>query len=98
MKNPTPNFAKIKATVPVDTALAHYGISLTPHGGRLYAPCPLHNGTNPKAFVLSEDRHAWCCFGDCDRGGSVLDVVAALEDLSLVEAARLISKRHGLSS
>ena len=92
------DFNRIKDAVPVDIALAHYGITLKPSGGRLVGCCPIHDGTNKRAFVVSPDRRAWHCFGDCAGGGSVLDLVSALEKCSLTEAAQILAKRHGLSA
>lgn len=93
-----PNFQEIKSAVPVDIALVHYGITIKAQGKRLIGCCPIHNGSNPKAFVVSADRKAWHCFGDCSRGGTVLDLVMALENCTLTEAAAIIVKRYGLTA
>ncbi|KUO56859.1 MAG: hypothetical protein APF80_13405 [Alphaproteobacteria bacterium BRH_c36] len=95
---PKIDFTKIKNALPIDIALAHYGITLKVSGPRLVGCCPIHDGTNKRAFVVSTDHRAWHCFGDCKRGGTVLDLVRALEKCSLVEAAKIIAKRYGLGA
>jgi DNA primase len=90
----TPTLTDIKAKVPVDIALAHYGVTLKQQAARLVGCCPIHHGSNNRAFVVSPDRRTWYCFGDCARGGSVLDLAMALEDCSLSEAARILAERH----
>jgi DNA primase len=94
---PTPTFTTIKDRVPIDIALAHYGVTLKLQSKRLVGCCPIHHGSNSRAFVVAPDRRSWYCFGDCSRGGSVLDLVVALEDCSLPEAARILAKRHGVA-
>ncbi|KUO56028.1 MAG: hypothetical protein APF80_12365 [Alphaproteobacteria bacterium BRH_c36] len=86
----------IKASVPIDIALAHYGITLKVSGNRLTGVCPIHHGSNKRAFVVSADRRAWYCFGDCRRGGSVLDLVMTLENCSLSEAGDRLADRYGV--
>lgn len=94
MHKTTIDFNAIKAQVPINVALAFYGVRLKHAGAKLTGCCPVHNGSNPRAFTVSADRRFWYCFGDCVRGGSVLDLVAGIEDCSLVEAAKLVSERH----
>lgn len=58
--------------------------------GRHKALCPLHQEDTP-SFVVYEDG-GWFCFGACNRGGDVLDLLEAKEGLdfrgALEEAAR----------
>lgn len=96
MMKPTSSFIEIKAALPIDIALNHYGIVLKASGARLVGACPIHHGSNKRAFVVSPDRRAWHCFGDCGRGGSVIDLIMALEACSLPEAAAIIRQWHGL--
>ncbi len=92
------SFANIKEAVPLDLALFSYGIILKASGKSLIGCCPIHLGTNKRAFVVSADRRAWHCFGDCARGGTVIDLIMELEDCSLSEATEIIVKRYGIRS
>ncbi len=92
----TVSFTKIKSSVPIDIALHHYGIVLKPQGKRLVGCCPIHRGSNRKAFTVSADRRLWNCYGDCSTYGSVIDLIMALENCSLTEAADILIKRYCL--
>lgn len=92
----TIDFGRLKLAAPIEQVLAFYGVSLKRMGTQLVGRCPIHKGSNPRAFVVSPAKNVWRCFGDCDRGGSVVDLVALLENASPVAAARLIARRLGL--
>lgn len=87
------------AHVPVSTVLAHLGLlaSLKRSGRRLVGSCPIHNGQKDRRhFVVSDDR-LWRCFGDCNRGGTVIELVAALERCSDNDAIERIATWFALS-
>ena len=89
------DMARIKDTVLVTQALERYLKRPLKKDGAGYATsCPIHDGTNKRAFRVSADGRAWYCHGACNRGGNVLDLVAALEQCSIVEAAVLLSEQH----
>jgi DNA primase len=80
---------RIKATITVDDMLARYGVALKRAGVRRVGPCPICTTGRTKksrAFVVSADGRSWYCFGDCGRGGNVVDLVMALEGCSLADA------------
>ncbi len=95
---PSPKFSTIKNRVPVDVALTHYGVTLKQQASRLVGRCPIHGGSNDRGFVVSPDRRSWYCFGDCSRGGSVLDLVMELEEASLTEAAAILVQRYHIEA
>ena len=94
---PKITLTQIKARVPIDIALQHYNVALKAHGNRLFAPCPIHGGSNPRGFVVSPDRRSWYCFGDCSAGGTVLDLIMKLEECALAEAADILITRYRLT-
>jgi hypothetical protein len=89
-------FEQIKRTVPIEAVLARFGIELKRHGASLKGRCPIHGGSNPTQFVVSNGL--WHCFGDCDRGGSIIELVAELENVDARTAALLISSWFGVES
>lgn len=91
------DFRKVKDAVGIERVLADHGIALKRSGSQLAGCCPIHQGSNPRAFVVDPAKNAWCCFGDCNRGGSVLDLVAELESVTIREAARLLIERYRLT-
>lgn len=82
------DFRILKQSVSIPQVLRHRGLLdlFKTHGEKLVGPCPIHAGDNPNAFVVSLDRNLWYCFSRCTRGGDVVDLVRALDQVSFVEA------------
>lgn len=79
-------FYEVKEMLPMEKLLSYYGIdSLKKSGKSLYGPCPIHHGDNPTAFRVSLDKNLWHCFTKCG-GGSVIDFIMRMENLSKYEA------------
>ena len=88
------DMARIKAQVLVTVAIESYLKHPLKRESASYATaCPIHNGNNKRAFRISADGRAWYCHGACKRGGNVLDLIAALEACSIVDAAILLSEK-----
>jgi len=73
--------------VPIEHVLAARGIRLARRGIRDIGPCPVHGGDNPGAFVVHRQRNTWHCFTRCG-GGDVIDLLAAIDGISIGAAAR----------
>lgn len=89
-------FEQLKRTVPIEAVLARYGIELKRQGATLKGCCPIHQGRNPRQFVVSNGL--WHCFGDCDRGGSIMEFVAAMENVDVRDAALMIARWFAIGS
>jgi DNA primase len=91
------DFQEIKALVPIACVLEHYGISgLRRSGPHHYrGRCPLHGGAGQETFHIDGAQQVFHCFS-CGAGGSVLDLVAGLEQCGVVEAAQRLADRWGL--
>src|ERR1700680_1167584 len=72
--------------------LAHYGIDLRSQGQQLCGTCPIHHGSNKRQFTVKPATSEWHCFGNCKRGGAMLEFVAAMESVEILEAARLVAR------
>jgi DNA primase len=85
-------FAAIKRAVPLVAVLEQYRIHQLRHSGRnqLRGRCPLHGGEGRETFHVNTAEQVFHCFS-CGAGGSVLDLVAALEGCGLREAAQKLS-------
>jgi hypothetical protein len=86
--------AHLKRTVSLAMVLSRYGIlsELKRVGSQLAGRCPIHDGSDPRQFVVHLASNNWFCFGDCNRGGSMLDFVALKERVSIARAARLVAE------
>jgi DNA primase len=90
------DFSQLKLLVPIERVLDRYG--LTPGmkrlGADLRGPCPVHQGSNPTQFSVDPDKNCWRCF-TCEAGGTIIDLVAALEGVDLHEAGVRIAGWFG---
>lgn len=90
------DFPKVKDAAAIEQVLDRYGVALKRSGKQLTACCPIHKGSNPRAFVVDPKKNVWRCFADCDRGGTVIDLVAEMEHVSANEAAFMIAQWFGI--
>jgi len=88
------DFKDIKARVNITQVLEHYRLldELRQNGDRFSGPCPIHRGSNPTQFRVSISRNCFNCFGQCGRGGNVIDFVSMMEEISFRDAALLMQQ------
>jgi hypothetical protein len=93
------DYKQLKTCVSIVMVLDHYGWlrELNGTGNTVRSTCPIHNGTNDKQFVVNIRKNTWCCFGDCRKGGSILELVAEIEKIDIREAAVRIASWFPLS-
>lgn len=89
---PKVDFAFLRPQVTLEQVLRHLGLLDTLRGRGLprRGPCPLHGGPDhtPPTFAAHLGQHVFPCFhAECRAQGNVLDLWAALHQLSLYEAA-----------
>src|ERR1051325_10868428 len=82
------DFETIKNRVPMTAVLDHYRIQDLRRSGRdhLRGHCPLHSGEGRETFHVNTAEQVFHCFS-CQAGGSVLDLVMAIEGCGLRQAA-----------
>ena len=93
------DYKLLKTCVSIIMVLDHYGWvrELKGTGNTVRSTCPIHNGSNDKQFVVNIRNNTWCCFGDCRKGGSILELVAEIEKIDIREAAVRIASWFPLS-
>ncbi len=69
-------------------------VQLKPRGGRLWGCCPFHREKTP-SFSVSPDKQMYYCFG-CKKGGSLINFVMEVENISFVDAVRQLAERAGM--
>jgi len=86
------DFEAIKHRVPMTAVLEHYRIQGLKRSGKahLRGRCPLHGGEGWETFHIDTREQVFHCFS-CRAGGSVLDLVIAIEGCGLRQAAEQIS-------
>ena len=84
---PYVSFAEVKQKIPIPDVLAVLGLAdrFTRTKGTLTGVCPLPShqhgpNPNPEQFKINQRDGLWLwhCFGDCQRGGDVIEFVKAM--------------------
>jgi len=93
------DFRAVKQAVTIVQILDHYKLtdSFQRKDDSLSGPCPIHEGENQTSFRVSVSKNCWNCFGECKRGGNILDFVSLMENVSIREAAIRISDWFNLT-
>lgn len=63
-------------------------------GANLFGLCPFHNEKTP-SFSVSPDKQIYHCFG-CGKGGSVINFIMEIENLSFPDAVAFLARRAGM--
>jgi DNA primase len=85
-------FASVKRAVPRMKVLEQYRVGGLRRSGKdqWRGRCPLHGGEGQDTFHINVARQLFHCFS-CGAGGTVLDLVAALEQCGVWEAAQKLA-------
>lgn len=78
------DFLYFRTEVPIEEVANILGIEVNKNGRFL---CPCHNDTRPSAHLRPNGKNTWRCYTCGDVGGSPLDLVAAVEGISIRDAA-----------
>lgn len=86
-------FDFVKARLPILDVISGY-VKLKPMGNYFKGPCPFHSEKDA-SFTVSPDRQIFYCFG-CQATGDVIGFFARLENLSQLEAVKVLIEHHSL--
>lgn len=78
---------------PIEEVVGQY-VALTRRGSNLFGLCPFH-GEKTASFSVAPEKGIYYCFG-CHKGGSVINFIMEIENLSYPDAVRFLAKRAGL--
>ena len=89
--------AELKRSVSILHVCADHGIELSQHGtSDMKGRCPFHEEDEP-SFIVTPAKNLWHCMG-CDKGGSVIDLVMQLENITFRQAVDNLMTSTGLLS
>lgn len=86
------DFRAVKAAVGMRELLARHGLAIPEGRLKWRGRCPVHGGLGDDAFHVHLGRNVFHCFA-CGAGGDVLDLAAALEEVTVREAALRLRDR-----
>ena len=69
-------------------------VRLQKKGSSYFGLCPFHNEKSP-SFSVSREKQMYYCFG-CGAGGNVYTFLMEYENLTFLEAVRLLAERAGI--
>ena len=79
---------------PIEDVVGEY-VALTKRSGQnLFGLCPFHSEKTP-SFSVSPSKQIYHCFG-CGKGGSVINFIMEVENLSFPEAVEFLARRAGM--
>jgi DNA primase len=91
------DFKAVKAAVTMTLVLDHYGINwLRKKDDELRGRCPIHKGEGTDTFHVSLSKNAFHCFS-CKARGNVIDLVAAMEQTTVRDAALKLQQWFAIS-
>ena len=64
-------------------------------GSNMFGLCPFHSEKTP-SFAVNPDKQICHCFG-CGKGGSAINFIMEIENLSFSDAVEFLAKRAGLT-
>ena len=83
-------FTTVKTSINLGEAAEHYGIKVNRYGKAL---CPFHNDRHPSMVVYDDHYH---CFA-CGEHGDVIDLVANLYGMPVLDAVNKLAYDFGIS-
>ena len=84
----------IRSSVNIVDIVSSY-IPLTKRGKNYFGVCPFHPDGDP-SFCVSEQKQIYTCFS-CKSTGNVIHFVMNYENISFLEAIKVIAKKANIS-
>ncbi|MCL5125190.1 MAG: CHC2 zinc finger domain-containing protein, partial [Deltaproteobacteria bacterium] len=93
MRIPESKIAEIAMAADIVRTISDY-VELRKAGKDYRGICPFHGDKDP-SFYVSPQKGIFHCFG-CAVGGSVFNFIMRIENLSFVEAVKLLAQKTGV--
>lgn len=84
---------EVRSAADIVEIIAGY-LTLKKRGRNFLGLCPFHTEKTP-SFSVSPEKQIYHCFG-CGKGGNVFSFLMEHENLSFIEAVRLLADRYGV--
>lgn len=88
------DFAKLKEEITIDQVIQMLDLDLKQSGKQLRGHCPIHDGSDPREFVVTPAKGLFYCFAGCG-GGDMIKLVSKIEGCSQRDAAQVIAEHFG---
>ena len=84
---------RLRASNDIESVISPY-VNLRRRGRTMVGLCPFHGEKTP-SFVVYNDTQSFYCFG-CGVGGDMITFVKNIENISYMEAVKLLASKAGL--
>ncbi len=94
------DFAALKQRVSILQVIEMLNLTgaLKAEGDRLLGCCPIRKGSDECEFIVTPVKGLWFCHGQCNAGGDMIELVARMHCVSVVQAAREIAQHFGIDA
>ena len=92
------DFKELRQRITIEQACAMLDVPLKKSGAQLRGSCPICSNASDRCFVVTPAINRFWCFGDCQSGGDVIELVAQARKLSHKDAAKLLADHFGEGS
>lgn len=89
------DFKALRDEIPIDQVCDWLGIRLKNSGTQLRGPCPICQHDSDRCLVVTPALNRFWCFGSCQTGGDIIELVFRVKQVSTKDAARLLSDHFG---
>ncbi len=91
------DFAALKQRVSILQVIEMLNLTagLKAEEDRLLGHCPIHKGSDEREFIVTPAKGLWLCHGQCNAGGDMIELVARMRGIGVVQAAREIAHYFG---
>ena len=92
------DFKALAQRIQIEQVITMLGIPLKKTGAQLRGPCPICSHGSNRCFVVTPKLNRFWCFGNCQIGGDVIELVAQVKRVSHKEAAHFLADHFGEGS
>lgn len=89
------DFKTLRDDIRIEHVCDWLGVPLKKVGGQLRGSCPICNHDSTRCFVVTPEMNRYWCFGRCQSGGDIIELVARVKQLSQKDAARMLADHFG---
>jgi DNA primase len=85
------DFKVLRQRIPIEHVLDMLGIQLKKRGAQLRGSCPICSHDSERCFVVTPTLNRFWCFGHCQNGGDVIELVSQVKQVPRKAAALLLA-------
>jgi DNA primase len=89
------DFKVLRERIPIARVIDMLGVRLKKRGAQLRGSCPICSHASDRCFVVTPSLNRFWCFGDCQRGGDIIELVAQVKHVSQKDAAQILAEHFG---